>query len=91
MPKSYIHRKTRARTTEYRTTSETVGPECNATKTVDKEQGFEKEDDDTRTGRRERGEREQESLLITISLPSPQATAKREEDMKTHSNIAFGQ
>ncbi|KYN35770.1 hypothetical protein ALC56_09883 [Trachymyrmex septentrionalis] len=57
-----------------RRTGETLGPECDATKTVDKEQGSEKErmrmEPYTCTGRREKDEREQESSLITISLPA---------------------
>ncbi|KYN04355.1 hypothetical protein ALC62_05121 [Cyphomyrmex costatus] len=62
-------------------TGKTAGPECDATKTVDKEQGSEEDEDGwyTRTGRREKGERKQESSLITISLP---ATVHRKRPRK---------
>lgn len=74
-----------------RTTGETVGPECDATKTVDKEQGPEEEDEERVVHshwKKREGRREQESSLITISLCLPPFTAsdrkedRREEDAK---------
>ncbi|KYQ59211.1 hypothetical protein ALC60_01797 [Trachymyrmex zeteki] len=46
MPKLYVERRGHVPQDTVRTTGETLGPECDATKTVDKEQGSENEDED---------------------------------------------
>lgn len=77
---SYIYIEGRAGTyRRVRTTGETVGPECDATKTVDKEQGPEEGQVVHSHWKKREGRREQESSLITISLP---ATVHRKRPRK---------